>query len=152
MSWGEKNYGPCDKSHLREFRTLEECGHDRTHDTPWDHRNDEVTRLPKGHARHVWSAKPRLVVKDELRQAKVMLVRGDWDAQGQGLDTPRWTGTRVTPRVMPSQDGQGVRSMCSKMARAEFYGPRWHRKLRVRGGQSEVDWAELNKVMRELES
>lgn len=144
----DKNYGPCTKDHMREFRTLEECGHDRLHRSTYEAERDEKTKLPQGHQTHKWSVEPRLLVTDELRQAKVMRTRGDWDGPSQGLDTPRWRGKAVKIKVMPSQGGRDVRSCSRKLQRAEFYGPQWHRRgTGSRGSSQVVNFEELRKAM-----
>jgi hypothetical protein len=86
--------------------------------------------------------------REEVRRARVLRLRGDGQGVTVGLDTPRWRGTRTTASMV-SQDGRGVRSCSGKLARAELYSPRWHRKASGRG-TSEVDQEELEKVLREL--
>jgi hypothetical protein len=87
-------------------------------------------------------------VRHELIRARALRLQGDGGCVSQGLDTPRWQGTRTTAS-MESQDGLGVRSCSRKLARAEFYSTRYHRRAGTRG-TSEVDQAELEKVLREL--
>lgn len=150
MGWGEKNYGACDGEHMREFRTLEECTHDRLHRSSIEMERDEKTKLPKGHGTHVWSSTQAFTVTQELRQAKALSLRGDMDNVSQGLDTPRWQGRRMTVE-MPSQDGAGVRSCSRKLAVAEFYGPRWHRRNSGRGStRTEANQEELARALAEL--
>lgn len=145
----------CEAEHMLEFRHEEECDHSMVHEVPRRPELVEVEELPKGHARHEWSAKPRLVVADELRQAKVLSLRGDMDPVSVGLDTPRWRGTRLSVRVMPSQDGAGVRNCSRKLERAESTSRRWHRGVAGRpkgtGGKGAVaDEAKLAEHLKAL--
>jgi hypothetical protein len=134
---------------MREFRTDEECAHDRVHRSSREIERDERTKLPKGHGTHAWSSTQAFTVTEELRQAKLKRLRGDMDAVSVGLDTPRWRGTRMTVE-MPSLDGRGVRSCSRKLAAAEFYGPRWHRRNGGGSKRSEANEEELARVLAEL--
>lgn len=138
--WGDKGYGPCRHGHMSEFRTLEDCTHDRWHRSQVEIDRDSQTEEAPKDPRRTWSAKspePQERRVFQVRAAKALQLAGDGEGVTVGLDTPRWRGTRLSIE-MPSQEGRGRRSMCSKMARAEFYGPRWHRKLRGSGGSSQV--------------
>jgi hypothetical protein len=150
MSWEQKSYKRCDGGHAAEFRTLEECAHDRSHRSELERSRDELTKDGPKNPRRVWSVKPiepqeRLI--HQLRANRALMTAGDGQGVTVGLDTPKWRGTRLTAD-MPSQDGMGVRSCSAKLRRAEFYGPQWHRKT-GRGGSSnrDVDWAELRKAL-----
>lgn len=88
-------------------------------------------------------------VHEEVRRAKLFRLSGDGQGVTVGLDTPKWKGTR-TEANMVSQDGQGVRSCSRKLARAEFYSSRWHRRAASTRGTSEVNEVELKKALEEL--
>lgn len=99
------------------------CRHESTQELQDDKAFKELSTWTR-------SVHKRLVPIDELRQAKLFRLSGDHGAVQAGLDTPAWRGEAVRTKkaVMPSQDGPDVRSCSRKLARAEFYGPRWHQK------------------------
>jgi hypothetical protein len=157
MSRGEKNYGPCKRDHMREFRTLEECAHDRHHRSGLEESRDETSKLPQGHATHRWSASQAFSVRDERRQFKA--IHGarlgpdpGGDSVSYGIDRSHYfEGVGTSPRVMPSAD-RWHRQASTKLARqAEYgFGRRWTGRGVPRGVRAACDEQALAKALEEL--
>lgn len=147
----------CAAEHMLEFRHDEDCDHSKVHEVPRRPELVEVETLPKDHARHEWSAAPRLVVADELRQAKVLRTRGDWDS-GQDVAPRPMEALRlvvVHGGEMPSVHGRDVRSCSRKLEAASLYARQWHRGVAGRpkgsGGKGAVaDEAKLAEHLKAL--
>lgn len=124
-----------------------------------DHRSTEEVQPHKWLLkleREVWPLNARAQMKQdhsvtwEVRRAKVLRLQGDGGTVTVGLDTPKWQGKRLEANL-PSQGGRDVRSCSGKLARAEFYSSRYHRRdTSNRGSSQVVDREELEKALREM--
>jgi hypothetical protein len=105
-------------------------------------------------ARELWpyeAAEQSHDPREEMRWAKARRLEGLGGCVSVGLERApqgRFERREVHKDVMPSQAGRDVRMSCKKLERASMY--QVSKKTGGTRGTSEVDQAELEKVLREL--